>query len=99
MNDANLQCVAEYEHNGKKWALDLYAESPEDALELFTMERYMKTQPDQVKETRMQLARMCEATDRELLAFALAFCEWGATRLKPDDTLKPIVRCTGVSSE
>ncbi|MCX7184974.1 MAG: hypothetical protein NTW90_07065 [Nitrosospira sp.] len=30
-NEANLECVAEYEHNGKKWALDFYAESPEDA--------------------------------------------------------------------
>jgi len=32
MSEANLQCVAEYSHNGKKWAIDLYAESPEDAL-------------------------------------------------------------------
>lgn len=32
MNNAELECIAEYEHNGKKWALDLFAESHEDAL-------------------------------------------------------------------
>ena len=31
MKNAELECIAEYEHNGKKWALDFYAESPEDA--------------------------------------------------------------------
>lgn len=58
----------------------------------------METQPDQVKETRMQLARMCEATDRDVVAAALEFCEW-ATRLKEDDTLKPTVHCTAASIE
>lgn len=59
-------------------------------LELLTKERSMETQADQVKECRMQLARMCEATDREVVAAALEFCEWAA-RLKTDDALKPTV--------
>lgn len=67
-------------------------------LELLTTERLMETQADQVKETRMQLARMCEATDSEVVAAALDFCEW-ATRLKMDDTLKPTAHCMEASSE
>lgn len=46
----------------------------------------------------MQLARMCEATDREVVTAALEFCEWAA-RLKTDDALKPTVHCTEASSE
>lgn len=58
----------------------------------------METQADQVKETRMQLARMREATDREVVAAALEFCEWAA-RLKTDNALKPTVHYKEASSE
>ena len=32
MSEANTRYAAEYSHNGTKWALDIFAESPEDAL-------------------------------------------------------------------
>ena len=32
MSEANTRYAAEYSHNGRKWALDIFVESPEDAL-------------------------------------------------------------------
>ena len=58
----------------------------------------MQTQTDTVKETRIQVAHVCEATDREVVAAALAFAEWAA-RLKTDDAFKPVDHCTEASSE
>lgn len=54
-------------------------------------------QPDLVEETRLRIARMCEATDQDIITSARAFVEWGR-RLNYDESLIPPVRCKEVST-
>ena len=57
----------------------------------------MPYQMDHVKETRIQISRVCEATDREVIEAALAFARW-AEYLKINDSLTPTDHYTSVSS-
>lgn len=53
----------------------------------------LEAQPGLVKETRIQLGQLCEASDCEVVNAALKFSEWAAC-LKADDTQKPVVTST-----
>lgn len=57
-----------------------------------------QSQPDLIKETRILIASLCEATDEELHSAVARFVE-GTKRLIIDESLKPTVRCMGASSE
>jgi len=57
----------------------------------------MRTQLDQIKETRLQLTKLSAASDSEIIEAAKNFANWAAT-LYIDERSKPVVRCTQVSS-
>lgn len=49
------------------------------------------SQPDLIKDTRIHLGVLCEATDRELIGAAREFAEWAECFLHSDETSKPVV--------
>jgi hypothetical protein len=55
------------------------------------------SQPDVVKEIRIHMAKMCEATDREIVASALKFAEWMNGLQLPDTTTYPAC-CRGAAT-